>query len=274
MRTDKVGGCAVAVVAFLLAVSSLVQAQVPGDTPNPGPQLTTGAVWSDAPPNLPEWGIGARNAYVVPGFSFSNLQDSQHGRTGGYIYRSGGTWNFFDQTIHLPTGALVDGVTVYYYDADPAADVNFYFYRSTGSSGVGFTPTNLLTDSSSGSTGYQGGYRQLAAPETILNYNYATGETSYYMLTVNLEPSAAATNLRFGAATVWWKQQVSPPPATATFTDVPTNYWAFQYIEALAASGITAGCGGGLYCPGTAVTRDQMAVFLAKALGLHWYDSN
>ena len=33
----------------------------------------------------------------------------------------------------------------------------------------------------------------------------------------------------------------------------------------LAAEGITAGCGGGKFCPGTAVTRDQMAVFLLKA---------
>jgi hypothetical protein len=28
--------------------------------------------------------------------------------------------------------------------------------------------------------------------------------------------------------------------------------------------GITAGCGGGNYCPTTPVTRDQMAVFLLK----------
>jgi hypothetical protein len=38
----------------------------------------------------------------------------------------------------------------------------------------------------------------------------------------------------------------------------------------MTASGITAGCAGGLHCPGSPVTRDQMAVFLAKALGLHW----
>jgi hypothetical protein len=37
------------------------------------------------------------------------------------------------------------------------------------------------------------------------------------------------------------------------------------------ASGITAGCGGGNYCP-DAPTRRQMAIFLAKALGLHWGD--
>ena len=33
---------------------------------------------------------------------------------------------------------------------------------------------------------------------------------------------------------------------------------------------ITGGCGGGNFCPNANLTRRQMAVFLAKALGLHW----
>ena len=60
----------------------------------------------------------------------------------------------------------------------------------------------------------------------------------------------------------------SPPPATGVFADVPTTYWAAAWIEQLAAEGITAGCGGGNYCPGNAVTRDQMAVFLVRTFGL------
>jgi hypothetical protein len=36
------------------------------------------------------------------------------------------------------------------------------------------------------------------------------------------------------------------------------------------ASGITAGCGGGNYCPDAPLTRGQMAVFLSKGLGLHF----
>jgi len=61
---------------------------------------------------------------------------------------------------------------------------------------------------------------------------------------------------------------VSPAPPSATFNDVPTSHPFFQFIEALYASGITAGCGGGNYCPDAALTRGQMAVYLAKALGL------
>jgi S-layer homology domain len=64
--------------------------------------------------------------------------------------------------------------------------------------------------------------------------------------------------------------QVSPAPGAATFGDVPTGHPFFQFVEALAASGITAGCGNGNFCPDAPLTRGQMAVFLSKALGLHW----
>jgi len=74
----------------------------------------------------------------------------------------------------------------------------------------------------------------------------------------------------FAGMRVGYKLQVSPAPGTATFGDVPTSHPFFQYIEALAASGITVGCGNGNYCPDAALTRGQMAVFLAKALGLQW----
>jgi hypothetical protein len=67
-----------------------------------------------------------------------------------------------------------------------------------------------------------------------------------------------------------WKRQVSPDPATATFLDVPVGAPFHREIEALASSGITAGCTGGNYCPGNPVTRGQMAAFLARGLGLHW----
>ena len=69
---------------------------------------------------------------------------------------------------------------------------------------------------------------------------------------------------------VGYRLQVSPAPATPTFNDVPTDDPGFQFIEALAASGITGGCGGGNFCPDSAVTRRQMAIFLAKALGLSY----
>jgi serine protease AprX len=58
-----------------------------------------------------------------------------------------------------------------------------------------------------------------------------------------------------------------PPTATgAVFLDVPQGSFAADWIEELAALGVTGGCGGGNYCPGDPVTRAQMAVFLLKTL--------
>lgn len=60
---------------------------------------------------------------------------------------------------------------------------------------------------------------------------------------------------------------VSNPPATATFDDVPTDRWSFAYVEAAAANGITTGCGGGGFCPQSIVNRGQAAAFVRRTLG-------
>jgi hypothetical protein len=63
----------------------------------------------------------------------------------------------------------------------------------------------------------------------------------------------------------------APPPATgAVFVDVQPGDFAADWIEDLAARGITGGCelSPPRYCPGESNTRGQMAVFLTKALNL------
>jgi CSLREA domain-containing protein len=55
-----------------------------------------------------------------------------------------------------------------------------------------------------------------------------------------------------------------PPACTQVFDDVPCPSQFADWIEQLAAEGITAGCGGDNYCPDNPVRRDQMAVFLLK----------
>jgi len=56
-------------------------------------------------------------------------------------------------------------------------------------------------------------------------------------------------------------------PLSGTFTDDDGNAHEAN-IQAIAAAGITLGCGPGLYCPASIVRRDEMASFLARALGL------
>ena len=50
----------------------------------------------------------------------------------------------------------------------------------------------------------------------------------------------------------------------ADFSDVPQSYLFHGAIEKIARKGITAGCGGGNYCPENLVTRGEMAVFLLR----------
>lgn len=56
--------------------------------------------------------------------------------------------------------------------------------------------------------------------------------------------------------------------ATYPFADVTCPSTFADYILQLVNEGITAGCGGGNYCPSQAVTRGQMAVFLTATFSL------
>lgn len=93
--------------------------------------------------------------------------------------------------------------------------------------------------------------------------------TEYWVLT-------ATANFRRHSGTIpsrWhaFPADGSPPPNEAgdgRFRDVPTHHRFHDDIEALAASGITTGCGSGSFCPDRTVTRGEMAAFLDRALGL------
>jgi len=55
---------------------------------------------------------------------------------------------------------------------------------------------------------------------------------------------------------------------TSTFSDVPWDFWAILQIEQTYENGIVRGYDDGTYRPSETVTRDQMAVYMAKALDL------
>ncbi len=67
------------------------------------------------------------------------------------------------------------------------------------------------------------------------------------------------------------------PPAEPTFPDVPNTgygpdetdpYWAYKHIEYCAENGVVQGYEDGYYHPEVVVTRDQMAVYIARAFEL------
>ncbi|MEH2159236.1 DUF1565 domain-containing protein [Nostoc sp.] len=57
-----------------------------------------------------------------------------------------------------------------------------------------------------------------------------------------------------------------PPGGPVAFKDVPANYWAKVYIEALASQNIIAGFPDGSFKPNEPVTRAQFATIVTKAL--------
>ena len=59
------------------------------------------------------------------------------------------------------------------------------------------------------------------------------------------------------------RRPCTPP---GIFADVACPSAFADWIDAMAAEGITGGCGGGNFCPLDTVRRDQMAPFLLKAV--------
>ncbi|MFB3880144.1 MAG: S-layer homology domain-containing protein [Armatimonadota bacterium] len=58
------------------------------------------------------------------------------------------------------------------------------------------------------------------------------------------------------------------PPLIATFPDVPPDYWSYKHVEFLVSEGVVLGYVDGFYRPGQVMTRDQMAVYIARAFTL------
>jgi hypothetical protein len=158
--------------------------------------------------------------------------------------------------LEVPAGAIIDFIGVNNAtDADAVMGVALWLRDAAANrtllTGYSFPAHDWDTD--------------MAGPLAILVPDHIDKE-----LVLNIEQAVSPTPEYFGWVEVWWHRTVSPPPSTATFTDVPTDHPFFQFIEAIAAAGISAGCGGGNFCPDQAITRKQEAAFLAKALGLHW----
>ncbi|MGM7634540.1 bifunctional 2',3'-cyclic-nucleotide 2'-phosphodiesterase/3'-nucleotidase [Bacillus sp. Hm123] len=52
------------------------------------------------------------------------------------------------------------------------------------------------------------------------------------------------------------------------FKDVPTNHWAYKYIQSLTSKGIILGKTDGTFAPNASVKRGEFALFIARALDL------
>ena len=161
--------------------------------------------------------------------------------------------------IHVPSGASLQYLRIYYYGTAGSGAISGGLYKTQGG-------TNTLIIGASPAATTSSATMQEFGPFAEEVNNAPSSGYAYHFLAIMNKAGAAVNGIH--KVYVYYKLQVSPAPGTATFSDVPVGYWARQYIEALAASGITGGCGAGVFCPGNNVTRAEMAVFLAKALGL------
>ena len=187
----------------------------------------------------------------------------------GYLYGNFTTTTWWAPVV-LPDGAWIGEMCVYYKD-----NVTGLFSLGFGQetlAGPGEVPAPGACCgfvASAHDDGYQS--RCVGINQRLRDLADPDGDGTASPVVNHLKASATGA-VGFGGVRIVWKRDVSPPPAAPTFADVPTNDPAWPEIEALAASGITAGCGGGNYCPDATLTRRQMAVFIARALGLHWSD--
>ena len=161
--------------------------------------------------------------------------------------------------IRVPTGAIIDYIEIDACDGNALLDMSLTLYECDIFGGPCTTPAFVVTDALTGC----GTVSVSGIGHEVNNALFALG--------LEVFDPAGDSSLRISGAAVGYYLQVSPAPAVATFGDVPTGDIYFQFIEALAASGITAGCDAvPNYCPERPITRAEMAVFLAKALGLHF----
>lgn len=266
---------ALAMIVMFVAAGAPGWAQTPGTSVPPGVDrpgnVTPGEL---GPVGMDAYGTTNYTAWVMPPSGFHPYNDAL-----GYIFWAGGyigpqtgdTYRFFEAPVFLPTGATLSNVRVFVYDDDSSAYVWAYFgfLECDGTAACTTTTVGVEQTDSAGTPGYT----VLTIPPNNMiwqNANQANSTINYGVLRVYFGDDTS--DLRLGPVVIWYQRQVSPGPAAATFNDVPTGHWAFNFVEALASSGITAGCGNGDYCPDDFITRAQMAVYLSAALGLDYPD--
>jgi S-layer homology domain len=167
----------------------------------------------------------------------------------------------FRAGLDVPTGGRLTAFELEACDTDATSDVSARLLECGSGPSLVCAPISgaaVITTSAAG-----------CARFLSTNVNHTVDNRLFSYMVEVVDPSIDPAT-RFRSVRVSWKRQVSPPPAQATFADVPPSHFAFRYVEALSRAGITGGCAPTQYCPDAAVSRAQMAVFLVVALGLHW----
>jgi S-layer family protein len=217
--------------------------------------------------SAPEFGTAQVTYVQIPGAAFvaqnsnSVLAVLNNGLSGQSLRVVGGSGiQYFTAPVQVPSGALLKSLRLDECDDSGVGNVAATLVVADALGNVQTTSTTMTSDGS--------GCESMTTDLTGLALTVDNNLKHYYV--VASLTNAGAPLVGLAGVVVGYQLQVSPGPGAATFGDVPTNHPFFQFVEALAASGITAGCGNGNFCPDAPLTRGQMAVFLSKALGLYW----
>jgi hypothetical protein len=235
--------------------------------PSPGQKVDAVSEW-------PMWRLAYRNRRshesLVGNFTVDVTGTSQAGIRWFELRRSGGgPWTLVQEGTHAPDashrwmgsiamdagGNLALGYSVAGAAVNPSLR---YATRLAGAAaGTLEAEATLVAGGGVQRNGFNrwGDYSAMSVdPADDCTFWY-TGE--YYAST-----SGASWSTRIGAFRI-------PSCRANRFDDVRLSHFAFLWIEALAAEGITSGCSATppLYCPDAGVTRAEMAVFLVR--GLH-----
>jgi hypothetical protein len=177
-----------------------------------------------------------------------------------------GSGRYFAQ-LTVDPGLVISHITCYFNDDHATDNVRFTWQRYIIDLPAGSISSVALDSvSSSGTPGI--GFAHLIpqfGPETMHVLVGSGGILDPVMnyIAVDLTP-----NVTFMGCNAIWRREVPPGPTQANFSDVPSSHPYFKFVEALVETGLTSGCGGGLFCVNSPITRGEMAVFLAAALGL------
>jgi S-layer family protein len=206
------------------------------------------------------YGTSTLTAFAVPSSAFTPDDSATNFSTSNGIDRFITTAGaFLEAGPMLPNGSQIERIELRACDTNAGASVSMSFGTCPTAGGGCVTAGTVATGATPGCNNFS---TTLVTPVIVNN------QTVPLLIAVNTGTTNTTT---FSAVKLYYRLRISAAPATATFpNDVPTSHPFFRFVEALAAAGVTSGCGAGRFCPDAAVSRGQMAVFLATALGLHF----
>lgn len=214
------------------------------------------------------YGTASRSSTTISSAAFHPLSSAEGFEPVAVISRSatgpGSEAIRFQAPLALPDGVAIERFTLSACDASATAEVTAQILsyqiasfgttvsavRGTGVAGTPDCSTFSLT---------------LDPAMTVDNAG------SSYVVEITDGDRADTTSFR--SVRVEWRRQVRPADAGAEFTDVPLSDTRRRYVEAATVAGVMKPCAGATrFCPDDPVTRGQLGIILARALGLHFPD--